>query len=378
MKEIGLYIHIPFCKSKCLYCDFTTMPYQDKRIDEYFKLLLTEIEMYKNKLEDCIIDTIYIGGGTPSYVDSKYIVEVNNIICKYFNISKDLEYTIEINPGTISYDKINDYKRIGINRTSIGVQSFNDDLLKSLGRSHNTNIVFNDLSMLRKAGFKNISFDLMMGLPNQTIDDIFYDIKNINILNPEHISWYSLIIEENTRFHKLCKEDKLSLPDEEKDREIYSVIISELEKFNLVQYEISNFSKKGYESKHNLKYWNVKEYLGIGIGASGYLEWHRYTNVNKYNEYKNLIHKGEKPLSNIEKLNTKDKIFEKIIMNMRLTKGVNINELKETFGYDIIKLNKNILENYMKLGFIEIINGNILFTQSGFNISNKFFVDINI
>lgn len=378
MEKIGLYIHIPFCKSKCYYCDFTTMPYQDKRIDEYFELLKKEIKLYKDIRENFVIDTIFLGGGTPTYVDSKYLLEIDDLIRNTFKIDNRIEYTIEVNPETIDLQKIKDYKKIGINRISLGVQTFNDKLLMQLGRAHKKDDILRSYELFRQNKFNNISLDLIMGLPEQSIEDIKYDLQMIKKLSPEHLSYYDLIIEGNTRFNFLLKNRKIDLPTEDDNRLFYNEIIRELKDMGLNQYEISNFSSIGFESKHNLKYWNVEKYIGIGIGSSGYIYNTRYTNTNRYKDYKNKIEDGYKPVEYRENLTKKDKIFEKIIMNMRLVKGISLNELNEKYGYDILEKNSKLIDEYINLNMIVLENGYLRFLENGFNISNKFFVDIEI
>lgn len=382
MKKLGIYVHIPFCKEKCYYCDFITMPYQEKRIGEYFSLLEKEIYMhmgqFKNYYDNYIVDSIYFGGGTPSFVNSKYIVNLISLLKKTFFIKDNIEFTIETNPDTLSKFKLDDYLNSGINRISLGVQTFNDNILNSLGRNHSSDTILNDIEIIRKIGFENLSLDLIMGLPKQKLSDIKNDLQIIKEISPNHISYYDLIIEKNTRFNKLYKEKKLILPTEDENRKFYNKIIYLLNKMCLKQYEISNFAIKGYESKHNLKYWNLNEYLGFGIGASGYINNYRYTNEYRYKEYKNKISNNLLPIYTKEYLTEENKIFEKIIMNMRLTEGLSLTELKTKFNYDLLENNKNIIEKYINLNLLNLKNNQLSFTEEGFNISNKFFIDINI
>src|SRR5699024_5477947 len=226
--------------------------------------------------KDFEIDSIYIGGGTPTYVDSKYIERIFKVIYSLFNIKDDIEITIEGNPKTIDEDKIKTYKKIGINRISLGVQSFNDNLVKDLGRNHTKEDVIKDIDLLREYNFKNINLDLIFSLPNQNFEDIKNDIEYLKLLNPEHISWYSLIIEENTKFNRLYKEGLIKPMEDDLERELYLYIIKELEKIGLYHYEISNFSKENHQSYHNKKYWNCDNYLGIGLNAAGYINDTRY------------------------------------------------------------------------------------------------------
>lgn len=378
MKKLGIYIHVPFCEQKCFYCDFTTMPYQDKRIDEYFKLLEREINLYQDDYSQYEVDTIYIGGGTPSYVNPIYIEKISNMILKKFNHSKNIEFTIEANPSSIDLYKLNKYLEIGINRISLGVQTFNDKILKSIGRNHCSEDVFKDIEIIRKIGFKNISLDLIMGLPEQTIDDINHDLEIIEDISPNHISYYDLIIEKNTRLHKLYNDKEIILPDENTNRKFYNEIIHKLLEYELKQYEISNFAREGYESKHNLKYWNLEEYLSFGISAAGFFNNIRYNNELRYKNYKSKIENGLKPINIEDNLSTKDKIFEQIIMNMRLTKGLDIEMLYNKYNFDIYKKNNKLIKDYISRELIKERNGFLIFTEEGFNISNRFFIDLVI
>lgn len=378
MKKLGIYVHIPFCKEKCYYCDFITMPYQEKRIGEYFSLLEKEVYMYKDKFENYTIDSIYFGGGTPSFVDSKYIIDLILLLKKYFFIEDNIEFTIETNPDTLDKYKLNDYINYGINRISLGVQTFNDNILKILGRNHSSETIINDIEIIKEVGFKNLSLDLIMGLPKQKLSNIKNDLQIIREISPKHISYYDLIIEENTRFNKLYKEKKLLLPTDDENRKFYKNIISSLNSMNLNQYEISNFAVTGFESKHNLKYWLVNEYLGLGIGASSYIHNYRYTNEYRYKEYKNKINKDVLPIQAKEYLTYNNKIFEKIIMNMRLVTGLSLKELKSEYNYDIFEKNEKIINEYIKQNLLILHNDRLSFTEEGFNISNKFFIDINI
>lgn len=378
MKKIGIYIHIPFCEQKCLYCDFTTMPYQDKRIEEYFNLLIKEIELYNEDYFNYEVDTIYIGGGTPTYVNPIFIEKIVHSIFKKFNVRKNIEFTIEANPSSIDEFKIDKYLELGINRISLGVQSFNDKILKKIGRNHSSDDIFKDIEIIKKLGFKNISLDLIMGLPGQTIDDIDFDLKEIGGISPNHISYYDLIIEKNTRFHKLYNDKKIILPDENTNRNFYNKIIHNLSQYGLKQYEISNFAKEGYESKHNLKYWNIEEYISFGLSASGFFNNIRYNNEFRYKSYKNKIENSLKPINIEENLSIHDRIFEQIIMNMRLTKGVDTNLLYNKYNFDIYEKNKKMIKEYIASGLIKELNNFLIFTEEGFNVSNRFFVDLQI
>ena len=265
-KELGIYIHIPFCKSKCYYCDFISYTNKENYIEEYIKNIIEELEQYD--LSNYNITTIYIGGGTPSFINEKYIVQLlRNLKTKLSNNQtnfENMEITIEINPGTITKNKIEQYKKAGINRVSIGLQSTDNDLLKQIGRIHTYEEFLEAYEIIKEAGFENINIDLMIGLPNQTIQMLKTTLEEIKKLNPAHISVYSLIVEENTKIEKMIEKGKLQLPDENSERQMYWYVKNKLELKGYKHYEISNFAKEGKQSKHNLNCWEQKEYIGLG------------------------------------------------------------------------------------------------------------------
>lgn len=274
MKNLGIYIHIPFCIKKCDYCDFISYCDKNSLVEEYINAIQNEIietinESYNS--DEYNINTIYIGGGTPSSIPSKHIVNILNFIKERFNIDENCEITIEVNPGTVVQEKLEDYKNAGINRLSIGLQETHNTLLKEIGRIHTYEQFLDTYNMARKIGFKNINVDLMIGLPNQNIQDIKESLEKIITLNPEHISVYSLILEEGTKLYKKYEEGKIQLPDEELERNMYWYVKNTLEQNKYKHYEISNFAKEGYESKHNTNCWEQEEYLGFGVASHSYI-----------------------------------------------------------------------------------------------------------
>ena len=293
-KNIGVYIHIPFCKKKCEYCDFKSYAGKESIIDDYIKWLKYEIKDvgeenkldYENKRDQLfIVKTIYIGGGTPSAIDSKYILQILDTVKENYTIADDVEITIEINPGTINKEKMSDYKNSGINRLSIGLQETHDNLLKAIGRIHSFEDFLNTYHLAREQEFKNINVDLMLGLPHQSIRDLEESLDTIINLNPEHISVYSLIIEEETPFYEKLMNNQLTLPTDEIERQMYWLTKKKLENAGYIHYEISNFAKKGYESKHNLSCWNQEEYIGFGVAAHSYTNNVRYSNIDSIEKY---------------------------------------------------------------------------------------------
>ena len=263
MNELGIYIHIPFCKSKCYYCDFISYSNKESEMPLYFSMLLKEINIKSKKIKkEDVVTTIYIGGGTPSFVSEKYIRNILNEIKKDYNVDENAEVTIEINPGAANREKLQSYKNAGINRISIGLQTTENKILKQISRIHTYEEFLECYNNVRKVEFKNINVDLMLALPNQTLENLQQSLRKVIELNPEHISLYSLILEENTRLEKMVENKEIKLPSEDIERQMYWKTKEILEQNGYKHYEISNFAKKGYESKHNTNCWKQKEYGG--------------------------------------------------------------------------------------------------------------------
>jgi oxygen-independent coproporphyrinogen-3 oxidase len=364
-KEIALYIHIPFCKNKCLYCDFSSFSSIENKMIDYAKALKKEII---NSTKDKLIKSIFIGGGTPTYLPLdawKIIREAIDILHKKENI----EFTIEGNPGTFKRDVLVFLKDMGVNRLSIGLQAWQNSLLKKLGRIHNIDEFLQSFNLAREVGFENINIDIMFGLPNQTIEDWKETIDNVIKLSPEHISAYSLIVEEDTPFFNMYKDGVTGIT-EDIEREMYKLVKEKLENAEYNQYEISNFSKKGFECKHNLVYWNLESYIGCGSSAHSYNNGLRYNNeknvynyIEKMNKYKNAI---------IDKhINTeKDDIEEFMFLGLRKLDGISISEFKSRFKKDIDSVYKSVIDKYSKLQLLNINNERIKLTEQGIELSN--------
>lgn len=360
MNEVNLYIHIPFCKKKCYYCDFISYSNKDDYIEEYIDTVIKEYSNYK--AEEYIIKTVYIGGGTPSYIDSKYIVK----LLKEINLEKAEEITIEINPGTVTKEKLIDYRNSGINRLSIGLQATQDTLLKEIGRIHTYNEFLDTYNMAREVGFKNINIDLMLALPKQHIEDLIQSVKKIIELNPEHISIYSLILEEGTKMYDMVNKQKCTLPKEDEEREMYWAVKNILEKNGYNHYEISNFAKNGYHSKHNIDCWNQKEYIGIGVAAHSYLDNRRYSNLGNIEEYIKNYH--DKEIHEIQDKISKQK--EYMILGLRKLDGIYISEFELKFNENPIYLFRNELNKLVNQELIEIDLNNIRLTNKGLDLAN--------
>lgn len=372
--KISVYIHIPFCESRCHYCDFCSSLLNEENVKKYFEYLKKEINLQEKFLKDKIIDTIFIGGGTPSSVDSKYIKEIMKKLSK-FQFSKNIEIIIESNPNSLTREKAEAYFSSGINRISIGAQSFNDDILKRIGRIHKSTDIYKALENARSAGFKNINLDLMLALPDQKFSDIKKSLEEIKKLDLPHISYYSLILEENTKLFLEHEKSPLSFPTEDEDRKMYHYVVSELEKNGLKQYEISNFAKKGFECRHNMTYWKLRDYISFGLSASSNIDNKRYTNYYSFKDYYKALDRGENPIAFSENLTKTDRMNEFIMMGLRLNSGVDLIEFEEKFKENFLKTYEKEIEKNIKSNLILLDGNKIRLTDIGRDLSNQVELD---
>ena len=403
-KELGIYIHIPFCRHKCDYCDFVSFSNKQAFIENYMEAVKKEINYYfrdKTFLETYTVTTIYIGGGTPSYIDSKYILEMMHILEENLkeNMLKleDMEITIEVNPGTVNKEKLEQYKKAKINRLSIGLQSTNNEILKQIGRIHTYEQFLETYQMAKEVEFENVNVDLMIGLPNQTIEDIKRSLKEIVQLNPTHISVYSLIVEEGTVIAQKIENHQLQEMDEELERNMYWYVKNTLELNGYTHYEISNFAKEGKESKHNMNCWRQKEYIGIGLAAHSYLNYVRYTNTSEMEQYitrmnhlngqivNNILelsnHKETTSLEENEKnietayeieelQDVEDRKKEYMLLGLRTIEGVSISKFKEKYIDNPIFLYRKELEKLVEEKLVIIDGDYIKLTNKGLDLAN--------
>ena len=373
MKQLGIYIHIPFCKDKCYYCDFVSFKNMEQKQDEYIDCVIKEIEsknwnVINNNYQ---VTTIYIGGGTPSYIDANNITKILKCLKNSANIINP-EITIEVNPGTVNEEKLLKYKNAGINRISIGLQSSNNDLLKQIGRIHTYEQFLESYKLAKKVGFTNINIDLMLGLPNQTIEDLKQSLEKVIELNPSHISVYSLILEEGTVLYKLIEDKKITLPNEELERQMYWYTKNKLELNGYHHYEISNFAKEGKKSKHNVNCWNQEEYLGFGLAAHSYFENKRFSNIENLEIYMQNIKQGnvQKNIEVHEVQTTEEQEKEYMLLGLRKIEGISISRFKEKFIDNPIYLFKDKLKSLVQDGFIEIDGDFIRLTNKGLDFAN--------
>ena len=374
MKELGIYVHIPFCKQKCYYCDFISYANKEEKTKEYVKCIQKEIEIESKKYskDEYEITTIYLGGGTPSYISALYIENIINVIKLNYNVKDNAEITIEINPGTVNEEKILIYEKIGINRVSIGLQTTNDKLLKQIGRIHTYEEFLNCYKLVSKSKIDNINVDLMLALPNQTIEDLEESLQKVIKLKPNHISLYSLILEEGTKLEKMVSENIVKLPEEDMEREMYWKTKRILEKNGYNHYEISNFAKEGYKSKHNMNCWSQKEYLGFGVAAHSYVNRKRYCNINNIEEYVSNIKKGkiENNRTVCEIQNKIDEQKEFMMLGLRKIDGIDIQEFKNKFVENPIYVFHKELEKLVNEDLVEIDLDKIKLTNKGLDFAN--------
>lgn len=373
MKDLSLYIHIPFCAQKCYYCDFLSFSKNENTVSSYFDALYKEIENYTQLKDNYMIKTIFIGGGTPTYVDSGYIAKLMKLINTNFILHPNAEISIESNPATFDKTKLIEYRSSGINRISIGLQCWQDDLLQSIGRIHTRDQFVSSFFEARAAGFENINIDLIFGLPNQSLDNWKETLIEVCKLQPTHLSCYSLKIEEGTVLYKRQQEKQFDI-NEELDRQMYHFTIEYLKENGYFQYEISNFSKLHRECKHNLVYWELGEYIGFGLGAHSFFEGYRFNNEENMKKYIQQIGNGETII--------KDKIFvskehmkeEFMFLGLRKSKGIESNSYKELFQDDLFVDFGAELKNLLKEDYIIVDKGNIRLSKRGLDFANTVFM----
>ena len=375
MEDLSIYIHIPFCNSKCYYCDFVSFPGQLNRVEDYINSLIIELSLYKKELKNYRIKTIFIGGGTPSTIDSKYIYRILDYIYKNFNTYKDMEISIELNPGTLELDKLNIYKEAGINRVSMGLQTLNNDILNKLGRIHNDKDFFHSYDMLKQVGFDNINVDLIFGLPDQTVSDGMKDIETLVELGVKHISYYSLIIEPGTLMDQWYQQNELNLLDEDDERKLYHDVRNYLKEKGYDHYEISNFSLKGYECKHNMVYWKIKPYLGVGLSSHSYINGKRFWNTHNLKDYIDKLYDSILPIEEEETISKEIEMAEFCIFGLRLMKGIDKGEFRNRFNLNLSENYKNTIDKHKRTGLLFEDDHNISLTDKGLDLANLVEVD---
>lgn len=369
----GIYIHIPFCERKCIYCDFYSVENLNL-IDRFTESLLKEIEIFSIEADffnDSIFDTIYFGGGTPSLLEPTQIEKILNKLSQSFKISSNPEITLETNPGTVDKRKLLEFKNLGVNRISFGVQSFFDDDLKFLGRIHTGEDAFKCVNDSFEVGFENVSIDLIFGLPGQTVEKWLENLKFAVSLNVPHISAYNLIVERGTPLHELFSLGKVEIPEDEIQAQLYERTIDFLENAGYVHYEVSNYAFEGFECRHNLKYWQYENYIGFGPSAHSFWINKRWWNFANLNKYINALDLGKIPVANFEILDEEKMIEEFIYLCLR-SKGINVARFKGKFGFEFVDGDiKDEIEELERAGYITIEDDFIKLTPKGFLLCDE-------
>ena len=374
-KDLELYIHIPFCVKKCDYCDFLSFPAEEKMQEDYVEALLKELVFYGTKYKDRRITTIFIGGGTPSWLRADLILKIMETVRQNFSVDRDAEITIECNPGTVTDHKFEVYKQTGINRLSIGLQSAHNEELKRLGRIHTYEQFLKTYDMARKNGFSNVNIDLMSCLPGQTSLTFADTLKKVVQLKPEHISAYSLIIEEGTSFYQKYEEDAIRqekgeptqfLPSEEEEYQTTKMTQRILKEAGYHWYEISNFAKPGYECRHNIGYWKRADYLGVGIGAASLIDNVRYSNTRDIYQYLKESSRHE----TAEKVSKEEQMEEFMFLGLRMPEGISRTEFEQNFHTTIEAVYGDVLRRLQQEEMLIKKEGRILLTEKGMDLNN--------
>lgn len=400
MEKLEIYIHIPFCARKCDYCDFLSMCADNDTKREYVSALINEIKLSKDRMKEYLVDTVFIGGGTPSILEGKYISDIMVTLRECCHILENAEITIECNPGTVDQYKLEQYKKVGINRISLGLQSANDEELEAIGRIHNYSKFEESFHLAREAGFTNINVDIMSALPGQTLKSYQKTIKKVLSLNPEHISAYSLIVEEDTPLYDRVEQAEEAgihiFPEEDVEREMYYDTEKMLYEAGYERYEISNYCKKGYMCRHNAGYWKRTEYLGFGLGAASLYKDTRYSNVEDLYQYISVMSGGGSESDSsfwedeiyednvweiqedrltiiqgkIQQLSAKDRMEEFMFLGLRMMEGISVKTFEEMFGRKYENIYGTVSNKLMEQGLLEQKGDNIRLTKRGIDISN--------
>lgn len=368
-QRLGIYIHIPFCASKCGYCDFHSLAGCDEKMEDYHDALLLHIREAADRMEPYYIDSVYFGGGTPSYYGAKRICEIFNTLKMTGRILKRAEVTVEMNPDSMTEKNLRMMRKEGINRISIGVQSANDDLLKLIGRRHTFRQAEQAVAAARAAGFDNLSLDLIYGLPTQTKKDWADTLSRVMALQPEHISCYGLKLEEGTPMYESYRNSAL-LPTEDEQADMYLYAVETLQQYSYQQYEISNFSFRGKESRHNLKYWNVENYMGFGSGAHSYVNNVRYSYVRDVDAYINGMNRETPILDEYEYIDHFEHATEYIMLGMRRSRGISEEEYRAVYNGDFSPIAAQ-LQKFVQKGWAVQEGNRWHFTPVGFLLSNQ-------
>ena len=370
----GIYIHIPFCHQICHYCDFNKVFFKNQPVDEYIEALGIEMKMFEEKYKDQLhIETIFLGGGTPTSLSPTQLDRLFQLIEQYIPTSNLQEFTSEANPDELTREKLEVMKKNGVNRLSLGVQSFDEDILKRLGRTHSNDHVYKTIQMAKDIGFTNISIDLMYGLPGQSMEQWKDTLTKALALKLPHYSAYSLIVEPKTVFYNLMTKGKLILPGEDLEADMYEVLMKEMESKGIIQYEISNFSKPGFHSKHNNLYWDNVSYAGFGAGAHGYAQGKRYANIGPIKKYMDSLASEEFPIQSTHEVTISEQMEEEMFLGLRKVPGVNKKHFENKYGFSIEEVYGQVLVKHINDNTIISTDEAVFLSRKGRFIGNEIF-----
>ncbi|WP_066636471.1 radical SAM family heme chaperone HemW [Desulfolucanica intricata] len=376
-EDLGLYIHVPFCVKKCLYCDFISYPYNVSLVKDYVAALLQEMHLYSQLLKPRrkYLTSIFVGGGTPTCLPTVFLSLILNRVGDFFELSPDVEFTMEANPGTFNKEKLNVLLGAGVNRISLGVQACQPRLLAVLGRIHSFNQVLEAFRLARRVGIFNLNLDLIFGIPGQSISDWQYCLQEVAELNPEHLSLYGLQLEEGTPLCRAVNLGELNPCPEEDELEMYLYAREFLMAAGYEQYEISNFARPGKYCRHNLRYWDNRQYLGIGPGAYSYLNNTRFNNTGNLKIYTRKLKAGQLPVESCETITPEIEMAETVFLALRTLKGLNLDDFEKRFGFKVETIYKKQIEKLIRLGLIEKVNNYLRLTSKGLPLANQVFVE---
>lgn len=374
LQPAGIYIHIPFCRSRCSYCDFSTGIYSVDAASRYVTSLCQEVASYTEASERVVVDTIYFGGGTPSLLSADQLGQILDLVYRRFNVAEGCESTLEMNPGTVNPKTLEEFRRLGINRASFGAQTFNDHELARLGRSHTSDQTRETFRQLRKSGFDNVSLDLIAGLPGQTLEQWTNNVDEALAMRPEHLSFYLLEVHEGTPLANHIRIGLQPKPDEELAAEMYELMLDHAIEAGYQHYEISNLCLPGHESRHNTKYWTGAPYYGFGCSAHSYDGLaRRWSNERDANSYVEMIEVGRSPVVERRELNEEDQRAEAVFLGLRMMDGYSVRDHETRFGANLIDQHREELSRFSEAGLIELKNDVLKLTRSGALLSNEVF-----
>lgn len=370
MKPLALYLHVPFCVQKCLYCDFLSMPAEVNVQQQYVSALLRELEYWRGQIIGrYVVSSIYLGGGTPTVLSPDWLQQVGDALQR-FPFASQVEFSMEVNPGTLTLDHVLTMQRIGVNRVSLGLQSAQRQELQDLGRIHTYEEFIESYALLTEYGFSNLNIDLMAGIPGQTIETYADTLDQVLAFQPKHLSAYSLIIEEGTPFFEMDQRGELQISSEETDRYMYTLTKERLSAEGYERYEISNYARPGYACRHNLAYWQMEDYLGVGLGAASYLDGKRFTNERSLQVY--LSQKKDCHVAESHDLSRQEEMEEFVFLGLRKMSGISLEEYHSRFGVDFYQLYRDVLPNLFENGLLADTenHGRIYLTDRGIDVSN--------